>query len=64
MSAVECHTRKFQSTWQTLLPWLIFAAGVDVDVSVCVEGDKCPGCKLCARMVCTLCMERNTGSRR
>ena len=62
MPAVKRIALKFQSTWKTVLPWLIFVAGVAVDVSVCpsAEGDKCPGCKLCGRMMCTLCMERNT----
>ena len=57
MPAVERHTRKFQSTWKTVLPWLIFVAGVAVDVSVCpsAEGDKCPGCPE---------RPRSTGSRR
>ena len=53
--AVERHTRKFQSTWKTVLPWLIFAAGVCVCPSA--EGDRCPGCKFEGIVICTLCME-------
>lgn len=60
----ENHTRKFQkSPWTKLLPWLIFAFQVGVnDVTVCPspDGQNCPGCKLCGRLMCELCMERNT----
>ena len=57
MPAVKRVARKFQSTWKTVLPWLIFVAGVAVDVSVCpsAEGDKCRGCSE---------RPRSTGSRR
>jgi hypothetical protein len=58
----ERHTRKFQTSWKTVLPWIIFVAGLGVAVEICpsLEGEKCPGCPLCGRMMCTLCMERNT----
>jgi hypothetical protein len=63
--AAQPHTRKFQKSWITFLPWLVFAFGVGVcpGMTVCpssVDGQKCPGCRLCGRLMCELCMERNT----
>ncbi|KAJ1449448.1 hypothetical protein M885DRAFT_500565 [Pelagophyceae sp. CCMP2097] len=55
--------RKFCKAWRLALPWLIFAKNVGVDVGgicPCSEGEKCEGCSLCGRLMCTLYMERDT----
>ena len=65
--------RMFQSSWKTILPWLIFSLGVGVTVKqmdteasqaikfICpTGGEACPGCNHCGTMQCTLCMERGT----
>ena len=67
--------RKFQLAWKVILPWVIFIVGAGVIAAdagashgrasaesfVCPQnGADCPGCIQHGRMICSLCVERNT----
>ena len=47
----------YQSSWKTVLPWLMCIAVVGV-VCTTESGTACVGCPKCARLTCSLCVER------
>ena len=47
----------YQSSWKTVLPWLMCIALVGV-VCTTESGTACVGCPNCARLTCSLCVER------
>ena len=47
----------YQSSWKTVLPWLMCIAVVGV-VCTTESGTACVGCPTCARLTCSLCVER------
>jgi hypothetical protein len=53
--------RAIVEEWYELLPWLILVSTLEKG-ETCKTRDKCPGCDRCARMHCSLCMERKTAA--
>ena len=56
-NAGYANKRTYQSSWNTVLPWLMCIALVGV-VCTTESGTACVGCPNCARLTCSLCVER------